>query len=459
MASKEEILKDNIWNLMLNMALPGIGGMLVISLNSFVDAVFAGRYISSEALAGISLCIPLLVVNSAVTGFITSGTSNVLSRAIGSKDETVFNNLFAYTLTFALVASIVLGVLGCVFATPMLHLMGAKDGILLEASTYYRWMMAGCFTSIFGLGISSLIRAEGRMKYAMSITTAAVILNIILNAFLVIYLKQGVKGSAIATVVAMGIFTMLTLRYFLKEDSYVKLNFRKLAYLPGMISDIANVGVSALVMQLNNLLRQVFLFKTVTWYNGPADTSFFSAVFRVFSFSVIPIFGILQAMQPIVGINFGAGNLKRSIRALKYFRLATIGIMLIALVPLQAFSKEILSLILPEMTFSAQDIMRFRLLMCVLPVAPISSTAVVFMQATKRGKATTYLALGRELLLFVPLMLVLPLLFGASGIYYGLFLENVIYMFIVILVLNIQIKRLLLFNKKTYTQNQILATT
>ncbi|MFC3559471.1 MATE family efflux transporter [Pedobacter jamesrossensis] len=445
MAGKEEILKDNIWKLMLNMSLPGIGGMLVISLNSFVDAMFAGRYIGSDALAGISLCIPLLVVNSAVTGFISSGSSNILSRAIGSKDETVFRNLFAYTLAFSLVASVVLGVLGYLFSTPLLQLMGATGEILKEAGTYYRLMMAGCFTSIFGLGISSLIRAEGRMKYAMSITTFAVILNIILNAILVIYLRWGVKGSAIATVASMGIFTLLTLRYFVKEDSYVKLNFKKLAYLPNMISDIANVGLSALVMQLNNFLRQVFLFKTVTWYNGAIDTAFFSAVFRIFSFSVIPIFGMLQAMQPIVGINFGAGNLERSIRALNYFRLATIGMMLIALIPLQIFSGEILSLLLPEMNFSAQDIMRFRLLMCILPIAPIASTAVVFMLATKRGKVTTYLALGRELLLFCPLMLLLPFLFGASGIYYGLFLENIIYMIVVILVLKIQVKKLLFF--------------
>lgn len=442
MTAKESILTDKIWGLILRMSLPGVAGMLVISLNSFVDAIFAGRYIGAEALSGISLSLPLLIVNSAVTGFISSGASNVLSRAIGSKDKAVFENIFAYVFFGAITISLILALLGNSCSEWLLHLMGATGKTLFEASTYYRWMMTGCITSILGLAISSLIRAEGNMKYAMSVTTISVVLNVALNALFVVHLGWGVRGSALATVFAMGIFTLLTIRYFFKNDSYVKINFKRLAYLPEMLADIASVGLSALLMQLNNFLRQVFLFKTVTWYNNAADVSFFSAVFRIFSFSVIPIFGMLQAMQPLVGINFGAGKLHRSIVALYYFRIACVGIMLVALLPLQIFASEILSFLLPATKFSAQDVFLFRLLMFILPIAPISSTAIVFMQATKRGKTTSYLAVGREFLLFLPIMFLLPHLLGASGIYYGLFAENLLYATVVLLVLQQQIKRL-----------------
>lgn len=431
MSAKESILTENLWKLMLRMSIPGILGMLVISFNSFVDAVFAGRLISADALAGISLCIPLLVINSAVTGFISSGASNLLSRAIGNDEKVVLRYIFTYVLIFSLGASLILGVLGYLYAQPALMLLGASNGVLIEATAYYKWMMIGCFTSIFGLAASSLIRAQGQMKYAMRVTALAVITNIILNPLLIVYMGMGIKGSALATVISMGVYSVLTVCYFLSDKSIVKITLRGYKFNHQIAAGIFSVGLSALIMQLNGFVRQVILFKTVTWYSNTTDVAFFSAVFRVFSFSVIPIFGMLQAMQPIVGINFGAEKYERSIAALRYFRIGSMGLMLIILLPILIFPETILNLLLPQMKFSTADIFHFRLLMCILPIAPIASTSVVFLQATGNGRTSTYLALGRELVLFVPSMILLPYTIGRSGIYFGLFLENILYMIIV----------------------------
>ena len=229
----------------------------------------------------------------------------------------------------------------------------------------------------------------------------------------------------------MGVYAVFTVCYFLSEKSIVKITFKGFKFNHQIAAGIFSVGLSALIMQLNGFVRQVILFKTVTWYSSGTDVAFFSAVFRVHSFSVIPIFGMLQAMQPIVGINFGAKQYDRSIAALRYFRIGSMGLMLVILLPILIFPQTILSLLLPQMQFSTADIFHFRLLMCILPIAPIASTSVVFLQATGNGRTSTYLALGRELVLFVPLMILLPYTIGKSGIYYGLFLENILYMLIV----------------------------
>lgn len=413
------------------MSVPGILSMLVISFNSFVDAIFAGRLISADALAGISLSMPLLIINSAVTGFISSGASNLLSRAIGNDDKVVLKYIFTYVLIFSLVASLLLGALGYFYAKPALILLGASDSVLIEATGYYTWMMAGSFTSIFGLAASSLIRAQGQMRYAMRVTAIAVTTNIILNPLLIVYMGMGIKGSALATVISMGVFSVLTVCYFLSDKSVVKISLQGFKFNYQIVAGISSVGLSALIMQLNGFVRQVILFKTVTWYSDATDVAFFSAVFRIFSFSVIPVFGMLQGMQPIVGINFGAKNYNRSIAALRNFRLGAMGLMLIVLFPILLFPETVLRLLLPQMQFSPNDILHFRLLMFILPIAPIASTSVVFLQATGNGSTSTYLALSRELVLFVPLMILLPYTIGKSGIYYGLFLENVLYMLIV----------------------------
>jgi putative MATE family efflux protein len=433
------------------MSLPGIMSMLVISLNSFVDAVFAGRIIGADALAGVSLSMPLLVVNSAITGFISSGASNVLSHAIGNGNESVTKNIFTYVAFYTVGVSVVLGILGFTYARPIMQLMGAEFRVLEEGIRYYKWMMAGSVTSIFGLGMSALIRAEGQMKFTMRVTSASVLINIILNPLLMGYMGLGVMGSAWATIISMGFYSASTLYYFLSGRSAITINLKKFKADIEIIRAISSVGISALIMQLNSFVRQVFLFKTVTLYNSSADVAFFSAVFRIFSFSVIPIFGMLQAMQPIVGINYGAGNYERSISALKLFRLACSSLMLMILVPVFVFPTTLLSLILPNMAFSEQNIFHFRLLMCILPLAPIASTSVVFLQATRNAKIATYLALGREVLLFIPLLVLLPHLTGKNGIYYGLFIENVLYMLIVFFVVRRQTKTISLNTNRAHT--------
>ncbi len=441
MSLRESVLHDKLWKLVYKMSLPGILSMFLVSFNSFIDALFAGRIIGGNALAGISLSIPLLVLNSAAIGFISSGAANVLSRAIGNQNKTVLQQVLNYVLVYVALVSLLLGFLGFFFASPLLQLMGAEGGILAEGISYYKWMMVGSFTSFLGLSLSALIRAEGQMKYTMRITAVAVIINIMLNALFMLYLGMGVKGSALATVAAMGVYAILCLSHFKAGKSVAKFNISGFQYHHSIILEITSIGVSALMMQLSGFLRQVLLFKTVTWYSSNTEVAFFSAVFRIFSFSVIPIFGMLQAMQPIVGINFGAENYNRSLAALRIFRFTSSGLMFLILTPVFLFPTEVLSLLLPDYSFSTEQIFHFRLMMSILLIAPFSSTAMVFLLATGNGRICTYLSFGREVVLFIPIMLLMPYLFGKSGVYYGLFLENTIYMVVIVLVLMGQTKK------------------
>ncbi|WP_207424844.1 MATE family efflux transporter [Desertivirga brevis] len=458
MQSREAILHDRLSTLLFRMSVPGVLSMLVISLNSFVDAVYAGRLIGQDALAGVSLCIPLMVINSAVTGFISSGASNVLSRAVGSGNTGVTQQIFAYVLIYSVVVSLVLGTAGYFLAESALKLIGAEHGVLKEGAAYYRWMMTGCFTSIFGLACSSLLRAEGQMKLSMRMTIAGVICNIILNPILIYYCNWGVKGAALATVLSMAVYSLGILKFLNSNRSSVKLDLRQIKLDKEVLKEITEIGSSAMVMQASSFVRQLVLFKMVTLYSDRFEEAFFSAVFRIYSFSLIPVFGILQALQPVIGINFGAGKYERSMEALKIFRLSCCLVMLLVLIPVQVFPKQMLSLILPNSDFTHDDLFHFRLMMGILIIAPVSSTGIVFLQATGNGKISASLALGRETLLFIPLLLSAPHFLGKQGIYLGLFTENVLYMLIVLFVVRRQMIKIKLRNNhaKLETSNPLL---
>lgn len=412
--------------------------MALVSLNGFVDAIFAGRYVGADALAGVAVSMPLLAVNAAFTSFISAGASNVLSKAIGSRDHVVTGNLFGLVLIYSILAGLLLACAGLLFDEKLMELMGAGKGILKQGAAYYRWMAAGSLSSIFGLTCSAMIRGEGQMAFVTKMTLISVISNLVLNPIFILYFKLGVSGSALATIVSMTIYSMAALYHFRFRDSFIQLHLKTFRFDLNLVREIAAVGWSSVVMQLNGLIRQVILFRTVTTFLNAPEVPFFSAVFRMYSFFIIPVFGMVQALQPVVGINYGARQYERSIMALTIFRKGCCGLMLSLLLLIVAFSRPLLALLLPGHLFSAQEVNQFRLLMCVLPVAPLASTGIVYLQATGRAGLAGKLTLGREFVLFIPLLICLPRLDPRSGIYWGLFLENLLYVLIVFFVVNVK---------------------
>ncbi len=417
---------DNLWRIMLITALPGIAGMLIISVNSFFDAVFISHFLGSDALMGISLTIPASTIITAVTGMISAGSASVLSRTIGSgvieKQLKIPGTVFWMSLSLSVVLTPFF-----YFSSPyFIQLMGADGKALEYGVAFFQFTVLGLFFTVFGLSLNSLIRAEGKIKTAMLFSFLSVICNVLFNFLFVAYAGWGVKGSAIATIISMIVYCFANFWYFF---------LRKRNHKAGLINwpdfklmrEIVDVGLASLLMQINNFIRQVFMFKTVAYYGNPDQLTFFSAVFRIFSLTAIPVFGILQALQPVIGINYGAGNIKRVREAMKIYRMSGVFVLLIITLPMLIFPQMFLELVLPEQEFSVTDILCFRLMVLILPCIPLSSSSIIFFQATGISKWATRLSLGREFLLFIPLVIALPFYFGVPGVYAGIISENIIY--------------------------------
>lgn len=432
---RQMILQDSLWSLMVKLSLPGIAGMLVMAINSFVDALYVGRFVGADALAGVSMSVPLMVVNTALLNLIAAGANSLLSRSIGSGNKAIQDSIFAHVLLLSVGVSLLLMIPGIFFPGRVIAVTGATGDVLHHGVQYYTVSQAGCFFSVFGLVSAGLIRAEGQIKRAMLISMAGVVINALLNPVFIIRLQMGVQGSALATVLSMFFYCLLTTRYFLSGKSVVHIRVNRNIWHSYIFLDILAVGLSAMLMQLSSFIRQLFLFKAVTRYGTDAQVIIFSAIYRLFTFSIIPVFGILQSLQPVVGINYGAGQQKRSIEALVVFLTGCTGLMTLIAMPSFIFPKEALNLLIPGITPDGSDIFHFRMVLLVLLVAPVSSVSVVYLQATGNAKWSAWLAGGREIILFLPLVLLLPGLYGNPGIYYTLVIENLLYMLIVLLVL------------------------
>lgn len=442
MSGQPDLLKDSPRRLMQKLSLPGILGMLVLSVNSLVDSIYLGHLVGAEAFAGVSVLFPLTLVVTGATGFIAAGSSSVLSRAIGAGNKQIQQKVMPNLIALALFSSGILMLSGLLFTEEAVGLMGAREAVYQAGVDYLQIYSIGVFFSVYGLSANGLIRAEGKIRQAMTYTITAVVVNMGLTPLFIHSLDLGVGGAAWSSNASMLVYSILTSFYFIRGNATFDVGRLGVSIEKDIIKDVISIGSSALVMQLSNVIRQFVLFRSVTWYGSAHDLAVFSAIFRLFSFVCIPGMGLLQPLQPVVGVNFGAANWQRCIQMTRAFRRGGVLLMCLLLLPLLAFPGEFLGFMIPGESLSYFERNYLRLVLFALPFLPISTSAIIFFQAVGNGKRATYLPLLRQLLLFLPLILLLPYPFSLEGIYFALLFENVVYAVLLAVVLRAEMKKL-----------------
>lgn len=426
---RQEILSQSIWSLMLKFSLPAIIAMSINSLNTFVDALFIGQYVGQEALAAVSLAFPLTMLTNACAAMVSVGGSSLLSIAIGANQVDIQEKIFGSTTIISVVVSLALMTFGLVYAEELIQLMGGSGNLVTIGALYYRIMMMGAFVRIYGLVLNTLIRAEGKMNEAMSYLIAATILNIILNPIFIVVLDWGVEGAAWSTIVAMLVLTITGLVYFLRRRANYRIDMSYWRLESHIVKPILSVGVSAMMMQIMFLVQQIFVFRSIAHYGSDWHIAFMGACYRIMIFMVMPIFGFSQALQPIVGINFGGDQLARVKEAFVLFAKISTAMLFVFWVLELIFPEIILSWMLPDATFSANDIFNFRIQMLSYIVFPFFLMGVTMFQSIGRARIAGFMLVARELAIFVPIVLLLPLMYGVNGIYYTMLPVNLIVFF------------------------------
>jgi Na+-driven multidrug efflux pump len=356
-----------------------------------------------------------------------------MSRAIGSGNETKQKAVFYTAFTLAFIVSIAITLIGFFLSTSIISWMGGTGKMLDFGSCYYKHCSLGSFFTVTGLTLNALIRAEGKMKQAMVFTGVSVLINAMLAPLFINFFDFGIAGAAWASNVAMMMYLFLVLNYFSKHKPSFQLANYRLQLDVHLVRNIITIGLSSFLLQAGNFIRQTIIFKSVAHYGSDQDVAFFGAAFRIFSIAVTPVFGILQCLQPIVGVNYGAGNYERCTKSVSVFRIGG-GIFLAMLwIPLLLFPQSILSLMLPDHAVTFDDLLHFRILFLTMPFLPIASSGIIYFQAIGKGNISSSLSIGRELLLFTPIILLIPSLYGVSGIYYGIAIENAIYILFVLI--------------------------
>ncbi|MCG8569507.1 MAG: MATE family efflux transporter [Spirochaetes bacterium] len=423
---KNMILNENIWQVMFKLSWPAVIAMVLYGLNTIFDAIFVGRFVGETALAGVSLAYPLTQLPLGIGSLIGVGAGSALSIAIGANDLKTQHKLLGNVNFLNIVFGIIFTIAGLIFVIPLIKMMGGKGDELIFGVDYFRVTLYGSVFWIAGLSGNLIVRAEGKMGSAAIMMATGLIVNIIANYILIVIFNFGVKGAAWGTNLGMLVYTLV---FFIYAGTN-KISFEAKPFSIGndkkIFEAIMSMGIPSLIMTVMTLIQGIVVFNALSRYGTTADIAFYGIAYRIFLFLLTPIFGLMRALQPAVGINFGATKYDRVIKSFKVFGVAATLLIAPFWIILMAFPQFVLNMMLPGKEFLAADLFNFRIFMSLLPVLPVIFMAMTFFPAINNSKPATIMGLARQLIFYVPVMLTLPRFFGISWVYKGSFFIDLI---------------------------------
>lgn len=415
---KEQLLTKSPLSLMFQLSIPAVIGMIVIGLYPLMDGIFAGNIIGQSAMTACGVALPLTFFNSGTSTLLGVGSASILSRSLGKGDRETVDKIMGNLIYFVILFSVIITVGGIILAPHFLDLIGASGEIKELGVRYLRVIFLGSIFVNFTQSANMVMRGEGLMKRAMGIMAMGAFINIILDPILMKAMGEyAIEGAAIATVVAQIIQAIVTLYYFKNKSENVKIG--KIRKYKEVYKEMFGVGVSAMIMQVFFMIQQTLLYKQAFLYGGETNGILMAATLRIYAFSFIPLWGMSQGLQPVVGTNFGAKKFDRVRETMKVFSIGGLVLAAIFWIPVQIFTREILSGFNVSEEIISQGLNNLRLFYSVFILYGVMVMTITFFQAIGDGKKAGKIVMLRQLILFVPAMLILPKIFGSSAVWWA----------------------------------------
>ncbi len=407
-----------ITSLLFSFSLPAIVGILVQSMYNVVDRMFIGKFVGPLGLAGVTLSFPVMLVFMAFGMLFSHGAVSLISMKLGAqkRDEanTIFNNAVLILLSNHTLLSIFV-----LFNIPLiLKLLGATPDMYQHSYDYLQIVIAGAVVSAISFGMNNFIRSEGSPKIAMATQLIGAILNVILDAVFIAGFKMGVKGAAIATVLAQICSALWVLTYFFKRDSILKFEWQKMKPQFFIVKKILTFGAPLFLMNVVGSLMQFLFNRQLIFYGGDLAVSSYGIIQSVSIFIIMPVIGISQGMQPIVGHNFGAKLYHRVKEALLKANIIATVIVVLGFLAIFFWSEEIAGLYTSQHgDFIVSTGKAMRLYSLAIFMVGFQIVTSTYFQSIGRPYYSIGLTLTRQALALIPLLFILPRFWGLEGIW------------------------------------------
>jgi putative MATE family efflux protein len=409
----------------LTLAGPTVVSMIVQILYNVTDTFFVGKLNDPYQLAAVSICMPIFMMQMAVSGIFGNGAASYLSRQLGKKDYPGARQTVTLTLASCFATSLLVTLLGLVFLSGILSLTGASSFSLPYAKSYLSIILGGSAIMMLNFTMAQILRAEGATKAVMKGNLLGTGLNIVLDPLFIFGFKMGVKGAAVATLIGAGCSLLYFLSFYWRRKSLAMPSLHYLKPRWETYKEVFKIGIPASLSQIMMSVGNSISYGVAARY-GDVAVAGFGVVWRVMSLPIFIFIGISIAMQPIAGYSYGADDkprLKQAVRTAVEYSLLLAGFFLALFL---LFPRVLMQIFIRDASVVELGSKVLTAFTMAIPFIALQMPLMTAIQAMGKGFPSLIIAISRNGLVYIPAVFILNALFGFNGLVWALTLSDVI---------------------------------
>ena len=408
----------------IKLGLPAVAAQLINILYNLVDKMFIGHIpeVGKEALAGVGVTAPVILAISAFAALVSMGGAPKASIFMGKGDNEQAEKVMGSCTWMLIVLSVVLTAFMLIFGKMILQLFGASDDTISYATDYMNIYCLGTLFTQLTLGLNAFITAQGKTLISMCNVAVGAVTNIVLDAILINGFGMGVRGAALATVIAQGVSTCFVIHYLVTPKSQLKLRLKNIRFERQLLLPCIFLGTSPALMQLTENMVAISFNTSLQKYGGDMAVASMSILTSIMQFVMLLLPGLVQGAQPLLSYNLGAKNISR---VKKTFRLLLIccvsGSFLIWLVCM-LIPGNVASVFTGDMALITYTEKSMRIYLAMLLIYGVQVACQYSFVALDQAKKAIFLTIWRKIILLIPLIFILPQILSGSAM--GVFLAE-----------------------------------
>ncbi len=409
-----------VGRLLWQYAAPAIVAMTASSLYNIIDRAFIGQIVGADAIAGLGITFPFMNLSAAFGAAVGVGASTCISVKLGQKDYKTAEELLGNTVTLNLIVGFLFMVICMLFLDSILRFFGASEVTLPYAREFMEVILLGNMITHMYFGMNAVLRAAGKPRHAMYATLFTVACNIVLVITFVWLFRWGIRGAAMATITSQTLALCWQLWIFSDKEEIIHLKSGIYKLKAVLVRNIIAIGISPFLMNVAACIIVIFMNNQLVRYGGDMDVASYSISNSIAMMFVMFVMGVNQGMQPIAGYNYGAENYDRLMKVLNISMMAATAIMLTGWLIAMFLPYYCARIFTTDQTLIELSIFAIRVNMLVFPVIGFQMVITNFFQCIGKVQTAIFLSLSRQLLLLLPLLVVLPLIWGIDGVWAAL---------------------------------------
>ena len=408
---------ERIPKLLKQYAVPAIIAMTASSLYNMVDAIFIGHGVGPYAISGLALTFPFMNLAAAFGTLVGVGASTMASMLLGQKNYDIARKVLGNVVVLNFIIGLLFTIVALVFLDPILYFFGASENTISYAREYMQIILAGNVITHVYFGLNSLLRSAGHPKKAMAATIMTVLLNAVLDPLFIFTFDMGIRGAAVATILAQIVALILVVVWFCDKRELIHFERGIFRLEKRIVKDSIVIGLAPFLMNFVACFVVILINMRLKTYGGDLAIGAYGIVNRISFVFIMIVSGLTQGMQPIAGYNYGARQMSRVYEVLKKTLLYATVVLTIGFLIGELCPGLVVAIFTDDPELVEKSIKGMRLVVGMFPLVSLSMVIGNFFQSIGKPKQAIFLSLSRQLIFLIPSLWLLPLFFDIAGVW------------------------------------------